>query len=58
MPFPVEVNLIHEAERQLGRKLPMDLRVRLQRENGGGIRAAGDVWHETDETEPVEVDWE
>jgi hypothetical protein len=44
MPFPVEVALIHEAERQLGRKLPMDLRVRLHRENGGGIQAAGDVW--------------
>lgn len=44
MPFPVEVSLIHEAEHQLGRKLPMDLRVRLHRENGGGIRAAGDVW--------------
>ena len=44
MPFPVEVSLIHEAERQLGRTLPMDLRVRLHRENGGGIRAVGDVW--------------
>lgn len=44
MPFPVEVSLIQEAERQLGRKLPMDLRVRLHRENGGGIQAAGDVW--------------
>jgi hypothetical protein len=42
--FPVEVALIHEAERQLGRKLPMDLRVRLHRENGGGVRAGGDVW--------------
>lgn len=28
MPFPVEVALIHKAERQLGLKLPMDLRVR------------------------------
>jgi hypothetical protein len=27
MPFPVEVSLIHEAERQPGRTLPMDLRV-------------------------------
>jgi hypothetical protein len=33
-----------EAERQLGRKLPVDLRVRLHRENGGGIRSAGDEW--------------
>jgi SMI1 / KNR4 family (SUKH-1) len=44
MPFPVEVAFIQEAERQLGRKLPMDLRLRLHRENGGGIRAAGDEW--------------
>ena len=53
MPFPVEISLIHEAERQLGRKLPMDLRVRLHRENGGGF------WdHETGQTEPVEIDWQ
>jgi hypothetical protein len=44
MPFPVDVALIHEAERQLGRKLPMDLRVRLHRENGGEVRALGDMW--------------
>ncbi len=44
MLFPVEVALIHEAERQLGRKLPMDLRVRLHRENGGEVRALGDMW--------------
>jgi hypothetical protein len=44
MPFPVEVALIHEAEPQLGKKLPMDLRLRLHRNNGGEIWAAGDVW--------------
>jgi hypothetical protein len=44
MPFPIETALIHEAERQLGRGLPMDLRVRLHRDNGGEVRAAGDVW--------------
>jgi SMI1 / KNR4 family (SUKH-1) len=44
MPFPVEATLIDEAERQLGRTLPTDLRVRLRRDNGGGIRAAGDEW--------------
>ncbi len=44
MAFPVEVALIHEAERQLGRKLPMDLRVRLHRDNGGDVRAAEDDW--------------
>jgi hypothetical protein len=44
MPFPVEMAKIHEAERQLGRTLPMELRVRLRRENGGQIGAAGDSW--------------
>jgi hypothetical protein len=44
MPFPVEVRLIHEAERPLGRKLPWDLRVRLHHENGGQTMAAGDMW--------------
>ena len=44
MPFPVDIALIHEAERQLGRKLPMDLRGRLHRENGGEVRALGDMW--------------
>lgn len=44
MPFPADVALIHEAERQLGRTLPMDLRVRLHRQNGGEVQAAGDVW--------------
>jgi hypothetical protein len=44
MPFPAVVALIHEAERQLGRKLPMDLRVRLHRKNGGEVRALGDMW--------------
>ena len=44
MPFPVEVDRIHEAERLLGHKLPMDLRVRLHRENGGEVRALGDMW--------------
>lgn len=44
MPFPVEMTLIHQAERQLGRTLPMDLRVRLHRDNGGDVRAAGDAW--------------
>jgi SMI1-KNR4 cell-wall len=44
MPFPVAIAQIHEAERQLGRKLPMDLRVRLHRENGGQIEAAGESW--------------
>ncbi len=44
MPFPVAMARIHEAERQLGCKLPMDLRVRLYRENGGQIEAAGNSW--------------
>lgn len=44
MPFPVAMARIHEAERQLGRNLPMDLRVRLHRMNGGQIKADGDSW--------------
>jgi hypothetical protein len=44
MPFPVDLALIHESGRQLGRKLPMDLRVRLHRENGAEVRALGDMW--------------
>ena len=45
MPFPVDVSLIQEAERQLGRKLPPDHRVRLHRLNGGNIQAVGDYWN-------------
>jgi hypothetical protein len=44
MPFPADVPLIREAELQLGRRLPMDLRVRLHRDNGSEVRAAGDSW--------------
>src|SRR5689334_24455597 len=43
MPFPVEVALMHEAERRVGRKLWMDLRVRLHRENGGEVWALDDM---------------
>jgi hypothetical protein len=42
--FPVDVALIQQAEAKLGRKLPPDLRVRLHRNNGGGIQAANDEW--------------
>ena len=44
MPFAVDLNLIQEAENQLGRRLPADLRVRLSRSNGGEIGVSGDSW--------------
>jgi hypothetical protein len=44
MPFPVDVDLIQAEERELGRKLPPDLRVRLHRDNGGSVRASEDDW--------------
>ena len=37
--------LVHAAERLLGRALPMDLRGRLCRDNGGAVAADGDSWH-------------
>jgi hypothetical protein len=44
MPFPVDIALIEEAERQLGRTLPTELRSRLHRDNGGEVEAADDTW--------------
>lgn len=44
MPFPVDESAIQVAEEQLGRTLPLDLRNRLMRENGGEVWAAGDDW--------------
>jgi len=54
MPFPVEVSSIHEAERQLGRNLPMDLQVRLHREYGGGPL---DYFFKTSKEGCFGVDW-
>ena len=43
MPFPVEMALIHESERQLGRTLPFGLRVGLHRDDDGEFRAKDHV---------------
>jgi hypothetical protein len=39
VPFPVDEARIAEAERELGRRLPIDLRKRLMRDNGGDLTA-------------------
>ncbi len=39
VPFPVEDARVAEAERELGRRLPHELRDRLMRDNGGEITA-------------------
>jgi hypothetical protein len=44
MPFPVSESLLQHTERAMGRKLPLALRNRLERSNGGDVCAAGDVW--------------
>ncbi len=44
MAFPVDEAAIERAEQQLGRSLPPALRERLMRDNGGEIKADGDVW--------------
>jgi len=44
MPFPVDESRIVEAEKQLGRRLPDELRARLLRSNGGEIEVEGDTW--------------
>lgn len=44
MPFPVSQDLIEAAERQLGRKLPQGLRLRLMRNNGGDVVAGDEDW--------------
>jgi hypothetical protein len=44
MAFPVDKSRIDDEEVKLGKKLPALLRARLGRENGGELRAAGEVW--------------
>ena len=44
MAFPTTEDYLRRAERGLGLGLPPVLRARLLRENGGGVRAAGDGW--------------
>jgi hypothetical protein len=39
MPFPIDEERIERAERELGRRLPSELRPRLMRDNGGEIAA-------------------
>jgi cell wall assembly regulator SMI1 len=39
VPFPVDEARIADAERELGRRLPRELRERLMRDNGGEITA-------------------
>ena len=41
MPFPVGEDRIEEAEGELGRQLPVALRDRLMRDNGGEIEVDG-----------------
>ncbi|WEX89823.1 SMI1/KNR4 family protein [Sinorhizobium garamanticum] len=44
MTFPVSEDKIIAAETALGRRLPRELRTRLQNLNGGALVAAGDDW--------------
>lgn len=44
MAYPVPESLIREAEARLGRSLPVALRDRLIRNNGGSVRADDDDW--------------
>ncbi len=39
MAFPVDEARVEEAERELGRRLPGELRERLMRDNGGEVTA-------------------
>ena len=44
MSFPVAEGRIADAEQQLGRRLPADLRSWLMRSNGGEVSTADDDW--------------
>ncbi|MGH7138812.1 MAG: SMI1/KNR4 family protein [Pirellulales bacterium] len=44
MPFPVEMPFVKQAEEQLARSLPLGYVGRICRNNGGEVRAAGDVF--------------
>ena len=44
MAYPVSDSLIRDAEARLGRSLPVALRDRLTRNNGGGVRTPDDDW--------------
>jgi cell wall assembly regulator SMI1 len=53
--FPADEERVARAERELGRRLPMQLRERLMRDNGGEITA---VPIREDERADFEPDWE
>ncbi|WP_237757822.1 SMI1/KNR4 family protein, partial [Anaeromyxobacter sp. PSR-1] len=44
MAYPAAESLIREAETRLGRSLPVALRNRLIKNNGGSVRTADDDW--------------
>ncbi len=44
MAYPVSESYLRDAEARLGRSLPLSLRARLLRDNGGGIQCDGDEW--------------
>ena len=44
MGFPTSERRIEDAEQQLGRRLPDDMRARLLRDNGGDVKVDGDDW--------------
>lgn len=44
MPFPVDGVYIARAAEDLGVRLPLSYIARMQRSNGGDVKAAGDTW--------------
>ena len=44
MPFPVDLKWIIDAENRLGMSLPLDLRARLAKSNGGELTTSFDHW--------------
>jgi SMI1 / KNR4 family (SUKH-1) len=45
MPFDLDERFIVAAEEKLGAKLPYSYRQAMMKDNGGAVRAGGDVWH-------------
>jgi hypothetical protein len=44
VPYPVSREHLDAAEARLGRRLPLDLRARLSRDNGGEVKVGDEVW--------------
>lgn len=44
MPFPIAADEIAKTEKKLGVSFPLGFKVRMARDNGGEIKAAGDYW--------------